>query len=548
MNNFPAQLLILSILALSLGDPAYARKCNGEELLDPYSIKPLAKAIENPEGLGTWEARALPGQSQAFDQLRVVKARDPQFPLALYSGSKRLFRLQKKLGDVKHGSVFLTEDNRAITVLKDLKRPRALLTQVWANRLWRDQGIDVPDIYEIDPLGNYLVQEYIEGPSLLAEFSDPELEKPRELKKYLNNVRRAAAKIASATGLYFDIRASNFFTSDDGRRVFVECGPSFDEDKAAYTELPNGRALPKDLFFEYFFYRQIREEALKEAMQEEEQEINSTVPSERILALDTRGDYRSQMGRSFSQAFSFVFGKKRIAQHADLLFSLYGRPELENWATTLKHLDGYRFDYRDSILFRLTRARLKRVRFGFEAYSRDHKVPANFDRLVKVMGWLRDAQRKRNKSDAKKLIEELRELLKARNLDVIEKELASFKPASKTEFTAWINAKRDEIAAAADAGRLTGHEFHDVRKTIGVLLSVAEASYAIEPSLRRFNALLFFRTLTARMGDVHDRILFGGSEKDYETRRVEIPEEIREALIELRNKFLDPADMTEPEI
>ena len=61
--------------------------------------------------LKDWQARAFPGQTKAFESLRVIMTNDSEFPYELHVGANRLFRLRRQLGEGKHGVVYLTENN-----------------------------------------------------------------------------------------------------------------------------------------------------------------------------------------------------------------------------------------------------------------------------------------------------------------------------------------------------------------------------------------------------------------------------------------------------
>ncbi|MCB0369332.1 MAG: hypothetical protein KDD45_07725, partial [Bdellovibrionales bacterium] len=268
---------------------------------------------ENPNNILTWTETPLKGQIEAFDKMKIVRLTSGSYPFELQINDQTKFKLVKLLGEGKRGQVYLTSDGFALKVLKQLDQPRELILQAWSEKLWQDKKVLVPKVHYVDPLGNYLVQEYIQGKTLLEEvkITQQTLDLNKTLKNQFSEslinevllIRKKSLDVRKKLGLFFDLKAANFILTPSGKLYFVDTGIRVDENKSKYYEDPSGKTLSESLFLEYFFLRQYRNEKLQEEFFLEENLLaDSTDELQRLTAIIKRNEVKTLGGVNLSEA------------------------------------------------------------------------------------------------------------------------------------------------------------------------------------------------------------------------------------------------------
>lgn len=527
----------MGVLAPSLTESSHEKPENFESLF--RELDELAK--QNPDNLLTWANTPADNQVQQFQQLEVVSTNNKAKPFELRRNGRIIFEFSALLGAGKRGTVYLTKDGRAVKILKQLDQPRELLLQAWTSKIWQRSGARVPQIYEIDPAGNYLVQEFIPGETVLSQVMEPgSPDTLKNLTPQILNFRKTAENIWQHTGLFFDLKAANFVVDPHNNLVFVDCGPRLDERKTQYYLGPRGERLSKYLFLEAFFFRQMRRESLTPLQAQQEDLLLNQNPLERLTSIIADGERGSLEGAHLAEAFTWSFKKEKLREFKALAIALWKPEEIKTAREQLRSLQTSQKPTELQLVeLKLLRGRLKRLRSAFIAFSEDHQAPKNFDRLVTQLGKLRDTWKRNDSKAAAQITDQLIDILSSKNIQRIEAEIASFRIDSEKGFDRWLRNIRRELLSASQSEQMSAKSLHEVRKDISELLAIAELRYALIPNFKSFNQLSFLRYASIETGDWHDVFVINGAQvnRSYERDLQDIPEEMRLRFYELSQKL-----------
>ncbi len=156
---------------------------------------------------------------------------------------------------------------------------------------------------------------------------------------------------------------------------------------------------------------------------------------------------------------------------------------------------------------KLARARLKVVRFLCEAICADHSSPAHLDQITKVIGKLEEIQKfSGDPAKTKNILLAVLDAFSEKSMRKLNVELAGMQAAGRRSNEKWIHEARKIIAKSLDR-KLDEREFHDVRKTIGRLQTMALFDGLSNNDQKKLEAYSWLRKLYNKLGDEHDKMV-----------------------------------------
>lgn len=194
--------------------------------------------------------------------------------------------------------------------------------------------------------------------------------------------------------------------------------------------------------------------------------------------------------------------------------------------------------FEEQEFYKEIRAQFKHMRFGCSNFDRRHIYPWQLHFITCQMGFLQDAFRngQRFKTFRKALLlwGVLHPLLFRQTL----KRLAAFKPATPENFK---NFQKNELKKIIDVlnfdQKVTGHQFHSLRKIISRRTAYVDTLRVIRPNKELDALSIFLATINGLMGDMHDELIFSHitGDSNYNKEQFSLPDIINvrlKALIE----------------
>jgi hypothetical protein len=182
---------------------------------------------------------------------------------------------------------------------------------------------------------------------------------------------------------------------------------------------------------------------------------------------------------------------------------------------------------------RVTRGWLKRLRSAAVVLSSDNMPSKDLDRLIVVMGKIKDHVDYHREAEAVTYLPEFKELLSKASRESIAGEISNFRPGSKKQFEEWLNGQMSNLKSRLKEKNIKPRPFHDLRKFIDHLTALFAAFYALDPNPETHNYYCFLVSLNARMGALNDKL-----EGSQTHSRFEIPDEMRNGLNELLKNLI----------
>ncbi len=203
---------------------------------------------------------------------------------------------------------------------------------------------------------------------------------------------------------------------------------------------------------------------------------------------------------------------------------------------------GRHLDRADLGEFKDVRARFKQLRFASVMCDEAHVYSPALHRLTKTMGQLQDALKNGSQTRAAFRAAWLRLLLTGPAYRRITRGLDRFRPSSTASFHAFARSEMIEIRDFLARPRVTGKQFHDVRKIVSRLVAFYDAMNTLYPSAYHREIGRFVSTINGLMGGMHDGLIerrFSG-EQNYRSETFLLPPEIAHRLRTLEQR-LTPA-------
>jgi hypothetical protein len=221
---------------------------------------------------------------------------------------------------------------------------------------------------------------------------------------------------------------------------------------------------------------------------------------------------------------------KNQANHLyNFILSLWPKPEMSQLSKILENVRASNISDREFIsTLKETRVWLKKLRSAAIALSSNHEASEDLDRLIIVMGKIKDFVEIKKNDEAASYLKEFKKLFSLKSRELIEKDIQKFNPNSKAEFAQWLSAGLKEVRLRLREPDIKPSRLHELRKFVGQLANLFSAMHALDPDPEFHNYYWFLISLDSRMGDFNDELI----KRDVH-KRVEIPKDIRSDLEEL---------------
>lgn len=196
----------------------------------------------------------------------------------------------------------------------------------------------------------------------------------------------------------------------------------------------------------------------------------------------------------------------------------------------------------DQIAFKHLRAKIKHLRFAYSAFDERHRYPRTFHWMTAIMGYLQDAFKNEQHAAVGRSAVLVRLFLTKLPYALITREIDRFQPDTAESFRKYVNDEIRFIRLNLAREKITSKEFHEMRKIIGRQVSIYDNLKTLYPSPYHHGVSKYLRTLNGMMGAMHDELVTKEFKKarDYDPDAVEMPEEIRQRLIVLTERYKEP--------
>ena len=197
----------------------------------------------------------------------------------------------------------------------------------------------------------------------------------------------------------------------------------------------------------------------------------------------------------------------------------------------------------DKITYHGMRAKIKHLRFAYVTFDERHRYPTMFHWMTGVMGNLQDAFKHNQRTALVRLALLVRFLLTKPFYALITKEMDCFQPSTPESFRNYVHNEINFIREHLTKNVITGKEFHEMRKVISRQVAMYDNLKTLYPSAYHRSISEYLSTLNGLMGSKHDELIakkFDQSQ-DYYNDTFVIPDEIKQRLVNLTNKYIEPA-------
>lgn len=197
----------------------------------------------------------------------------------------------------------------------------------------------------------------------------------------------------------------------------------------------------------------------------------------------------------------------------------------------------------DKITYHGMRAKIKHLRFAYVTFDERHRYPTMFHWMTGVMGNLQDAFKHNQRTALVRSALLVRFLLTKFFYTLITKEMDCFQPSTPESFRHYVHGEINFIRSHLTKNVITGKEFHEMRKVISRQVAMYDNLKTLYPSAYHRSISEYLSTLNGLMGSKHDELIakkFDQSQ-DYYNDTFVIPDEIKQRLLNLTNKYVESA-------
>lgn len=208
-------------------------------------------------------------------------------------------------------------------------------------------------------------------------------------------------------------------------------------------------------------------------------------------------------------------------------------------ALTLKQASGVELSAAERLQYKYMRARYKHLRFAQRLYLQKHQAGFLFGKTTVYLGRFQDGFRNQKKDVITFYARLLRVYLSSPIWGLVRYRLRHSRLARVDNFVACRRAQMQALKTIIAKPKLTGREFHDVRKIISQQVSYYDTLRSIDPENREARQVSrFLAAINGLMGDKHDEMVADDMENRlaYETP-VALDEDIRQRLELLLARF-----------
>ena len=196
----------------------------------------------------------------------------------------------------------------------------------------------------------------------------------------------------------------------------------------------------------------------------------------------------------------------------------------------------------DKIIYHGMRAKIKHLRFAYVTFDERHRYPTMFHWMTGVMGNLQDAFKHNQRSALVRSALLVRFLLTKFFYALITKEMDCFQPSTPESFQRYVHDEINFIRLHLTKKEITGKEFHEMRKVISRQVAMYDNLKTLYPSSYHCSISEYLSTLNGLMGSMHDALIAKKFDQtqDYYNDTFVMPEDIKQRLINLTNKYSNP--------
>jgi hypothetical protein len=158
--------------------------------------------------------------------------------------------------------------------------------------------------------------------------------------------------------------------------------------------------------------------------------------------------------------------------------------------------------------YKYIRARYKHLRFAQRLYSKTHESGRLFHITTVMLGHFQDAFRNGNKANLKFYGFILRIFLSKPVWSLVRYSLRHIQLETEQGFITYRQEQMRELRELVANARLTGKQFHDVRKIVSQQVSFYDTLRSIDPdNVEAFQMSRFLAAINGLMGDKHDEMV-----------------------------------------
>jgi len=161
----------------------------------------------------------------------------------------------------------------------------------------------------------------------------------------------------------------------------------------------------------------------------------------------------------------------------------------------------------ERLQYKHIRAKYKHLRFALVLYDARHRVPPLFSLAVAIMGHLQDAFRNGRRGAVTGYALLLRAMLARPFWAMVKRRARAIRLDTADGFLAYRKAEIRRLAKALEQERLTGHEFHTMRKIVSRHVSFYDTLRSLRPSEHHYKMSRYLSAINGLMGSRHDDMI-----------------------------------------
>ncbi len=161
----------------------------------------------------------------------------------------------------------------------------------------------------------------------------------------------------------------------------------------------------------------------------------------------------------------------------------------------------------DRVRYKHIRARCKHLRFALTLYDVRHRPPPLFNVTVGMMGNLQDAFRNGHARAVTACARVLQALLAPPLWSATRRRLGAVRLEDATGFVEYRRSEIRRLKQRLGQEKLTGHEFHGVRKIVGRHVSFYDTLRTLDHREHDFRMSRYLSAINGLMGQRHDEMV-----------------------------------------
>ena len=185
------------------------------------------------------------------------------------------------------------------------------------------------------------------------------------------------------------------------------------------------------------------------------------------------------------------------------------------------------------------RAKIKHMRFAYITFDERHRYPRVFQWMTGIMGNLQDALKNQQRFNTLCWGGLVRLLLSKPFYAMATREINHVQQSTVESFRQYVHSEINFIRGYLAKSAVTGKEFHEIRKVISRQVAMYDNLKTLYPSPYHRSISECLSTINGLMGSMHDMLITKKLNKtqDYYADTFPIPEDIKQRLIDLTNKY-----------